>query len=339
MFGKPSANGAGPSGEPDRTVDELLAAYPKIAEIVRQAIAARGRGYPKDAPGAPERDHSASGWDMKLAGESARRGLTMDEYAALLRAVHDDEKSRRASYVKQTWDKAVDDATTDEKDPARKLNLRYNLRGKDAIVRGDPLKDVAGGACKVYLYPASGEKPYRFPKLGDLYDAGRHTRVASGVTRSKFTALGPKQAVDLTQAIIQLCGGEDADPLQGPRELAGEFAARAGNTVAALREDGGRKTAGELLREIEVVEGPLASARDAAARSAVIYDEEQGELWLPAGALRDYAGRRRDPDFASDMDEAGWRLEELEARDPGGRAKRRSGEAKHRRRSFYVGRI
>jgi hypothetical protein len=311
--------------ELERSVEALLAEHPRLEKPVMREGDAPGKG-------------SDSEWDYWLACESVRSDLIRDEFAALLRhAREDDAKSQRLDYVETTWEKARGAVTADERDPARRLNLRYNLRGDDAIVRGDPISDIASGAGKVYLY-ARGGRRYRFPYLDDLFDGPKHTKIVSQVTRSRFGALGLKEAVDMAQTIIALCGGDDADPLEEAEIGVVEFIAHAGATVEAIGPDGTRKSKWLVLDEAVQIEMTLESKRDLARRSVVIYDREKDELWLPAGALKEYSGSRKSwPDFTSDLREIGWRHETLDAWEPGGRAKRASGEVRHLTRNFYVG--
>lgn len=326
MFGPPTRNGAGPDDAGSgRSVEELIAQFPKLGEIAAHQ-------------GTAPKDDSDSGWDFYLACESARCGLTMGEFAALLRhSRKNDAKSLRGDYVKRTWEKAEEKVTAEEADPAKRISRRYNL--SDPVIRGETLGDIASGAAKVYLHCQSGRR-LRFPRLGDLFDPAKHTRIASQVTRSRFRALSGKEAADIAQSIIELCGGEDADPLDEARGWVIEFIAHAGATVDAVKADGSRKTRWEALAEIVDTERTLGLNRDIARRSVVIYDRGKDELWLPAGALKDYSSSRKSwPDFTSDLAEIGWRHKELFARPPGGRAERAEGAtAKPIHRNFYMGR-
>jgi hypothetical protein len=305
-------------GELEHSVEVLLAAHPQLEKSVLREGDAPSKG-------------SDSEWDYWLACESVRCDLIRDEFAALLRhARKDDAKSQRLDYVEKTWDKARGEVTADEKDPARKLSIRYNLRKDPAIARGESAGDVASGAAKIYLYARDG-RCYRLPRLGDLFDAAKHTKIVSQVTRSRFGILSPKEAVDLTQAIIELCGGEDVDPCEEVREPVVEFIAHAGAIIEAVRPDGGRKSTWEVLSEVAQAEQMLRANRDRAAQTAIVYDREKDELWLPAGALKDYSGLRKSwPDFTSDLGEIGWRHKEKFAREPGTR--------RPIHRKFYVGR-
>ncbi len=325
MLGESSRNGAGPTTDddpgPGRPVEELLDQHPKLAEIARHE-------------GKAPSDSSPSGWDHYLACESARCDLTRSEFAALLRHARDDDvKSRRADYVTRTWEKAQATVAADDEDPAKRISVRWGLHD-DPIVSGETLGDIASGAAKVYLTTRDGRR-LRFPRLGDLFDPAKHTRTASQVTRSRFGALTGKEAADIAQSIIELCGGEDVNPLQEAREWVIEFIAHAGGTVDAVKENGERKTRWEVLSEVVKVEGTLQPTGPIARRSVVIYDAEKNELWLPAGALKESSSTRKSwPDFTSDLAEIGWRHEELYARPPGSRQVKR--DPIHR--NFYVGR-
>ena len=314
------------SGELERSVEVLLAEHPRLQKPVAREGDAPGKG-------------SDSEWDYWLACESVRSDLIRDEFAALLRhARKDDAKSQRLDYVETTWKKARSAVSADEKEPARKLSIRYNLRGDPTIVGGDPIDDIAGGSGKVYLHARDGGR-YRIPRLDDLFDAAKHTRIISRITRSQFAALSVKEAVDLTQAIIQLCGGEDMDPLEEPREYVIEFIAHAGASIEAIGPDDKRKSNWDVLSEIVDAETRLESKRDLARRSVIVYDREKNEFWLPAGALKEYSGSRKTwPDFTSDLKEIGWRHEELYGRSRGSRADRaKSSAPKPIHRRFYIG--
>jgi len=310
-------------GDSDRAVEDLFAQYPKL-----KIIAAHG--------GNPPKDESDSGWDHYLACEAVRCELARDEYASILRSSRKDRKAVRADYIKRTWDKARKTVGDTEKDPARRLNLRYNLRGEDAIVRGDPIDDIAGGSGKVYLYTRTG-RCYRVSRLGDLFDGPKHTKIMSQVTRSRFAALGPKEAVDQAQTIIELCGGNDANPLEEARDAALAFIAHAGAIVEWTEVNGARRDDWTVFSEYMTVERTLVGP-DVAARSAILYDETKEEFWLPAERLQDYSSSRRTrDDFKSDMAEIGWRLEHPDKRGPGGRIARANGQVPRFHRRFYVG--
>ena len=309
---------------PARTAQDLIGEHPKLGLIVRRE-------------GAGPHKKTQSEWDLYLACECARLELTRNDFARLLIDARGDQKAVRATYVKTTWGKAQSEVAFEETDPAKRISRRYNLHGDNRIIRGETIGDIASGAAKVYLYAADGRR-LRFPRLGDLFEAGKHTRIASQVTRSEFGALNGKEAVSIAQAIIALCGGDDADPLEEPGGWTSEFIAHAGATVEALDERGGRKGRWALFVEYQDTEQTLQAGRDPAARSAVIYDGEKDEWWLPAGALKTYSDSRRSgTDFIADMAEAGWRHVRVDLKEPS-RAKRATGDADRIRRRFYVGR-
>ena len=311
-----------------RAVEDLIAKFPRIGALVNH----EGRKDPKDA--------SQSAWDLALAWQCVRDELTQAEFTLLLRHARRDDKKAKASrkdYVEKTWAKAQAGALAEDGDPAVRISRRYNLRGEDRIVRGDPLTDIASGSCRVYLYTAAG-RCLRFPRLGDLFDAPKHNRLAATVTRAKFAHLGVNEAHDIAQAIIALCGGVDADPLEEASDWVLEFIAHAGATVEWASPDVGPTW--EKATEVIRAEETLTAGRDAAARSVVICDPTNEELWLPREPLRNYSGARRSGlDFTVDMAEIGWRPGEVDVRAPGTRAERADGKVPRFHRRFYVGKV
>lgn len=91
MFGKPSANGAGPANdEPGRSAEELIRKFPRLGRIARHE-------------GKPPKDASDSGWDFWLTCEGCQRGLNDAELGAMIAyARRGDRKGARSDYVKRT---------------------------------------------------------------------------------------------------------------------------------------------------------------------------------------------------------------------------------------------
>lgn len=315
ILGKPTSNGGGPEeAGPGRSVEELLEAFPRLGELARRE-------------GKAPKDPSPSGWDFYLACESARCGLSDAEIATLIRhARRDDSKGTRGDYVKRTIERARASVETEQADPATRLSHRYALRS-DPIVSGAMLDPI------VYLTLRSG-RVLRLPNVDDLFEPNKHTRVVSRIAKTRFPRLSPAEAVDLAQLIIALCPSEDVDPLEEARFWVIEFIARAGAFVEAVNPDGTPKTRWEVLEALVEAERSLPRGPDVAMRSAIVRKGE--ELWLPAGALKDYSGSRRSwPEFTADLAEIGWRHEELDVREPTTRAGKAAARRVHRR--FYVG--
>jgi hypothetical protein len=329
-FTKASANGsrdrsqsATDAGGIARSVPELLREHPSLARI-----AAHKPPVPKDA--------SQSGWDHYLACEGVRCGLSDSELDALIRHTRQSCPETRAAYVQRTITAARASVDADRADPAGRISRRWNL-GDDPIVSGSTVGDVAGGGAVVYLETRSGRR-LRFPRLRDLFEPAKHTRIVSLVTRSRFLPVTNAEATELAQLVIELCGGQDIDPLTEARGWVTDFIAHAGATVNALKPDGTPKKHWELLSEHGEAELALLRSTDPARRSAIIISGD--ELWLPAGALMESSGTRMSgPDFVSAMAEIEWRHKELYATGPGSRADRASGNVQRIHRRFYVGRI
>ena len=314
------ASAAGQSSGPARTVEQLCATFSRLA-----AIAQREGKAPKDP--------SPSGWDHWLACEAVRSGLTDAEIAAMVGyARRGDPKGTREDYIKRTVRKARGTVDADAADPAKRISDRWNL-GDDPVVSGRTIGDVASGSAIVYLDRRSGRR-LRFPRLGDLFQAAAHTRIASTVTRSRFAPLTNAEAVEIAQLVINLCGGEDLDPTEEARQWVTEFIGQAGAVVDALDADGTAKNRWDVVSEFKRAEDGLPRAGNAANRAAVI--SKGPEWWLPAGALKDYSGSRMSwGQFTSCMSEIGWRHVEPDVREPTNRAGKPNAPRVHRK--FYVG--
>jgi hypothetical protein len=314
--GRSSSNGAGPSV---RNVEELLAAFPELARLAGH----RGK-KPKD--------DSASGWDFWLACQAIRSGLSKEEIAALIRhARRGDFKGERPDYLERTIAAAREGVERDAADPAALISRRWNLGG-DPVVGGELL-----GGVIVRLTRQSGAA-LRIPKVDDLFDASRHTRIVSVIAKTRFAKLTAAEAVEVAQAVIALCPGDRPDPCREARGWVTEFIAHSGVEVQAVTTAGCRKSRWEVFSEFEQAEQALKDSRDAAGKTAIIRDREKNELWLPAGALKEHSGSRADWDeFTAQLGEVGWRSEEVDVREPASRAARAAGEAQRVHRNFYVG--
>jgi hypothetical protein len=273
--GEDPANTAGSGGdEPARSVEELIETFPKLGKITRRE-------------GKAPKDPSPSGWDHWLACESVRCGLSDGEIAALIRHGRaGDPKLDRDKYITGTIDTAREKVKVDESDPAHRISRRWGLLD-DPIVAGATLGDVASGAARVYLERRSGSR-LRLPRLGDLFESRKHTRIVSQVARSRFPALNTNDAASIAQAVIELCGGEDVDPLEEARQWVTEFIAYAGAVVDALDAQGKERTRWDVLCEHREAERRLPNTGNPAGRAAII--RKGSECWLPAGALKDYSG-------------------------------------------------
>ena len=322
MLGEPSTNGAGPTSEeetgdagPGRAVEELIEAFPRLGEIVKH-------------DGARPSDPSDSGWDHYLGCESVRCGLARSEFAALLRrARKDDAKSRREDYVNRTWAKAEAAVAAEERDPAKRMSARWRL-GDDPVVSGEMRDPI------VYLTRRSG-RVLRLPNIDDLFEPNKHTRIVSRIAKTRFPLLTIAEAVDIAQRVIELCPSEAPDPLEEARQWVVEFIAHIGAVIEAVTPDGTSRPRWEILDEFEQAERKLASARSAAARTAIIRTAN-GELCLPAGALKEHSGARMSwAEFTACLAEIGWRHLTIDVREPTTRAGK--AEARRVHRNFYAG--
>jgi hypothetical protein len=317
MWGEPSSNGARPEPEPepDGPARELTALL-KLGKIRRTV----------KRDGTPPGDGSASAWDFFLACEARRCGCSLAEFALLLKQARgDDAKSGRADYVEGTWRGAGEEVDTEgEKDPARRLTHRYGLRD-DPIVSGEMRDPI------VYLTQRSG-RVLRLPNIDALFEPNNHSRIVSRIAKTQFARLTGPEAVEFAQLIIALCPSDDVDPLDETRHWPIDFTAEAGKIIES------RGSPWDTLAECERLEQTLQSRRSAAARSVVIRDRN-GELWLPAGALREHSGARLTwPEFTARLQEIGWRHKDVDVRAPGTRAERDEGKTGRIHRNFYVGR-
>jgi hypothetical protein len=136
----------------------------------------------------------------------------------------------------------------------------------------------------------------------------------------------------MTQAIIELCGGEDGDPLSEYWDWVLEFIARADAIIDLEPQDTTQRM--EAARQFAKEERELASKK----RFAIFRDVYTEELWLPAGALLECSGSKKTPrQFASDLAEIGWRHWPVDWRGRGGREAREQGEVDRFQRAFYIG--
>jgi hypothetical protein len=203
-----------------------------------------------------------------------------------------------------------------ERDAAVRVSKRWGL-ARDPIVAGEL---VYGVRAKLTL--ESGRR-ITIEDVGDLFDAGKHTRVVSLQTRTRFPRLSPAEAAATAQDVLAICGGEVPDPLELTRSLVGDFAASAGATVNSFDAE---TYAAEAAR--------MPKSGDPASRAVVVINDE--EWWLPAGLLHQHvAARLAWRVFTATMAELGFERREIDAR-PGTRAERAAGDAARVCRVFYI---
>jgi hypothetical protein len=326
MFGEPSPNGGAPARDseddgPGRSVEALIAAYPKLGVIAERT-------------GKAPKDRTASGWDHYLTCEGVRNDLRDGELGAMIRhARGDDLKGERADYITRTIDTARKEVADEQANPATRISRRWNL-GNDQVESGWTRGDLASGEAIVYLKRRSG-RVLRFPKLGDLFDPRKHTKLVSQIARTQFAPLSNEDAVKIAQAIIELCGGEDANPTDEARQWISDFLTDVGAIVdvKAYGSDAER-WAGLVSRRS--AEEKFKAQRTAASRSVAMRDE-RGDLWLAATPLKTYSEPGVGwPLFGARLAEIGWRREEVDMHAPGTAHSERSAERRIHT-VFYVG--
>jgi hypothetical protein len=296
-----SASTAGGDTGPGRSIAELLEEFPQLDRIIRRDGKAPGKG-------------SDSEWDFYLCCEGVRCGRSDPELAMLIernRTVNPDpnRKRGRPDYIARTVASVRAKVEADAADPAKRLTDRWGARG-DPIVGGKLLGDVASGSAIVRLERKSGAI-LRLPKLGNLFESRTHTRIVSQVAKTRFPPLTNAEAVELAQAIIELCPGEDADPLEEARQWITDFVGDLGGIeTVTLYGDAAEQWAGLVGRED--AQRRLAAHPNPARRTVAMRDE-RGLLWLPADPLRAHTGERLSwGDLRARLQEIGWRRVEVD---------------------------
>ena len=310
---------------PPRSVEELLAVG-KLGRIARHE-------------GTPPKDSSDSGWDNYMACEAVRQGLSEAEFGLLLRfARHDDKKSRDEGYGRRTWAHARDEVGAEERPGQQQCgggdHERYWLQ-RDPVVSGSSIGDVARGNAIMYLHRREGAR-LRIERLGDLCTATSHNRVMSGVTRSQFKALTPNEAVGYTQLIIELCGGEDADPCAEAWQWVTDFLSYDVAEIIDAKLWGATKAeCWEDLRKRAYAQARLKAGDDP---RTVVMRDNRGNLWLPATPLQAASGTRMDWDaFTARMKEIDWERYDADLHEPG-KERPPKGDARRIHTVFYYGR-
>ena len=320
---------------PARPVEELLGAFAQLARIARR------EGKSPD-------DGSPSAWDFYLCCEALRHGCNDGELRALIRharTVHPDPKAKglREDYIERTIAaarRAVPHSGPAQTDAERErigraLSGRWGLGEDDPIVGG---RLVGPGLdAIVRLRRRSGEQ-LRLGHLRELFRPTAHTMNVSIATRTQFAMLQPKEAAGLAQQVIALCEFDKADERDLADQWTSDFINGAGTITDAAKQ--GAKMHGEprerwnalVKRESDqaALHGP-----DVASRTALIRDE-QGRLWLPAGALRNSLspGAPGWDELTAKLEDAGWTRVPVEQWTPG--VKRRAEGSRRIEIVFYV---
>jgi hypothetical protein len=312
------------------TVDALLEAFPKLRRIVQHKTR-------------PPGDGTGHAWDFLLACEAWRSGCTRSDVVALVghnRRVNADpaHKGDRADYVDRTIENAklavearqtTGGGAAGDVDAAAAISARWGIQTPNPIVRGWSLGNVETGSAIMYLERASGAV-LRIPRLSDLYQAAAHNRIISGLTRSRFKPLNPNEAVEITQLVVALCGGETADPHAEAEQWVSDFITALGVITCATLE--GDLPSWDSLKVRAAAQAELAAGRDP---RTVAMRDDRGQLWLPASPLKAHADARMDWDmFTTRLAEIAWRRIDVDRRPR--RVKRTPGSGRIHT-VFYVG--
>jgi hypothetical protein len=322
-------------GNTARAVEQLLGEIAQLAKLARR----EGK-----SPG----DGSDSDWDFYLCCEAIRYGCSDGELAALIRynrTVHPDPKGKglRDDYIERTVAaarKAVPHAGPAETDAEREkiglaLSGRWGLGEDDPIVGGrlvGPELDAI-----VRLRRRSGAE-LRLGHLRELFTPRAHTMLVSVAARTRFPMLNQREASDLAQRVIALCEFDEADERALADQWTSDFINGAGAITDAAQQDA--KMHGEpverwkALDKRESDEAAL-DGHDVASRTALIRDE-QGRLWLPAGALRVSLspGAPTWHELNAELADAGWTRVPVEQWTP--KVKRGAEGSRRIRSVFYV---
>ena len=314
----------GPRTAGGRSVDALFVAFPKLKRIALHK-------------GKAPKDDSPSGWDFWLACESVRCGLSDGEIEALIRRGRPgDSKVDRGDYMRSTIARAraaAKDEAAKMADPAKQLSARYNVED-DPIVGGRLIGPGEGAI--VRLRRRSG-KQLRVGHLSQLFSARTHNRVVSVATRTRFTPVTEKEAIELSQQVIALCEFDEFDERDVAEQWVSDFISRAGAIVDAIDDHGERLDVWDVLlaREVAEARDELRHAPDVAGRTAIVRGHD-GRLWIPAGPLRTSIspGAPKWDDLEAELGDIDWARRKVEMWTPG--VKRRTPESRHIKTIFYV---
>ncbi len=324
MLGEASRNGTGPGSGDDRSVDNLLAEFPKLKQIMLH----KGRA-PKDP--------TPSGWDYYLACKSVRCGLSDGEIEALIRRGRPgDPKVDRHDYIRRTIGRArtaTKDEAASQADPAQYLSARYSVEG-DPIVGG---RLIGRGEDAIVRLRRRSNRELRLGHLSQLFSARTHNRVVSVATRTRFAPVTDKEAIDLAQRVIELCEFTEFDERDVAEQWVSDFISRTGDVVDAIDGEGNRLDVWDVLLAREVAEGrdELRHAADVAGRTAIVRGHD-GRLWIPAGPLRASIspGAPKWGELEGELTDIGWVRKKVEMWTP--KVKRGAPGSRHIKTIFYV---
>jgi hypothetical protein len=302
-----------------RSPADLLETFPKLEQIARR----RGK--------APT-DSSRSGWDHYLGCEAARCGASNDEIIAIIRhgrSLRGEEDELTDAYLERTLEAVRAKVATDgNEELGLSVAKRWNAQD-DPIVDGELIGP--GEDAIVWLERRSGDR-LRLGSVRGLFSARTHNRVVSVATGTRFPALTDKEAVDITQQIIQICKRSELDAADLTAEWLGNFYERAGSTVTAKMETTDDRRG--ACKRRKSAEAQLDRHGDIASRTAVILDDE-GQVWIPSGPFRASLspGAPSWRELEALVAEIGWRREKIELwANPG-----REDRGEHIKVVFYVG--
>jgi hypothetical protein len=296
---------------------DLLETFPKLEQIVRR----RGKA-PKDSSG--------SGWDHYLGCEAARYGADDDEILAIIRHGHElHGESKDDRYLERTVRavRAKVPAGDDLQELGVAVSKRWNAH-HDPVVGGESFGHDEEAI--VWLHRKSGAK-VRIGPLKLLFSARTHNKRISAAFKTRFPAVTEKEAVDLAQLVIGICGLSNTYDAPAAGWL-GDFYAGAGTTVDAdMSTIENRRDACLRRKEAEAQLDRFASP---AGKTAVIKDE-QGQVWIPAGPLRASLspGAPSYLELETAVMEIGWKRVKVELWENPGEEDR----GQHLKTVFYVG--